>query len=150
MCDENGKMQITLFTERTQKTGGVCVSELYTSGEADWIELYNPTGSPVRIKGWHLSDKADKPERYTIPDTEIPAGETVMIVLKNNSETSALMKHQTNFNLKVGETLYFSDADGNMISVVPVLEMDEASSLSLGTDGLYHIGIVTEGKHFTN
>lgn len=144
MCGSDGEIHIGLYPEQTEKTRGVCIGEVYTAGDGDWIKLYNPTSSPVRIKGWHLSDKADMPDRYTIPDTEIPAGETVMIVCKNNSEQSALMKHQTNFNLKIGETLYFSDPDCNIISSVPILEMTPDKSLSLGIDGMYHIGAVSE------
>ena len=78
---------------------------------------------------------------------EIPAGGVVTIVCKNNKEQSALMKHQANFSLKTGETLYFSDPDLNIISKVPVLEMSPDESLSLGADGLYYTGIVTEGEH---
>ena len=62
-----------------------------------------------------------------------------MIVFKDNKDTSALMKHQANFSLKIGETLYFSDPDMNTVSVVPVLELDEGKMLSLGKDGKYHI-----------
>ena len=145
MCDENGNIEIRLFLSRTEKTSGIRVSELYTAGDEDWIELCNFSGDPMNIKGWHLSDKASQPDKYVIPDVTIPAGETVTFVCKDNSGQSALMRHQTNFSLKTGETLYFSDADMNIISVLPVLEMDKQRSLSLGVDGLYYESAVTEG-----
>ncbi len=141
----DGRIQADLYLERTENTGEVCVSELYTGGDGDWIELYNPSSEPVNVKGYYLSDNAAVPDKYKIPDLEIPAGGVVTIVCKNNSEQSALMKHQTNFSLKTGETLYFSDPDLNLISTLPVLEMSPDESLSLAIDGRYYIGIITEG-----
>jgi len=146
MADENSRIVIELYLTRTEKTAGrVCVSEIYTSGDGDWIEIYNPTSETVNIRGYHLSDKASQLDKYTIPSIDIPSGEVVMIVTKNNSETSALMKHQANFNLKTGETLYFTDPEMNIISQIPVLELDEGISLAIGIDGLYHEDSVTEG-----
>lgn len=147
MADASRKVVVSLYLTRTEKTGGICVSELYTADEGDWIEIYNPTAEPVNIKGWHLSDKLSQLDRYTIPGIEIPAGEVVTIVTKNNSETSALMKHQTNFNLKVGETLYLTDPDLNIVSAVPVIEQEPGHSLALGTDGLYYESSPTEGLY---
>lgn len=36
--------------------------------QVDGIELYNPTGSPVNIGGWWLSDNRDIPKKFRIPD----------------------------------------------------------------------------------
>ncbi|MBO6232134.1 MAG: CotH kinase family protein [Ruminiclostridium sp.] len=143
MADESGNITVSLYLAKVPYSGTVYVSELYTAGSGDWIKLYNPTDAQVNIRGWHLSDKKNEPDRYTIPDTDIPAGGSTVIVLKNNNDTTALMKHQTNFSLKTGETLYFSDKDMNVISEVPVLELKEGRSLIRGDDGRYHIGSVS-------
>ena len=63
----------------------------------------------------------------------------LMSVLDDNKDSSALAKHQTNFGLKTGETLYFSDRDLNIISAVPVLDLEKGKILVLGGDGKYHI-----------
>lgn len=144
MADESGNIVIELYLGRTETSGSVRIDELYTAGNGDWVKIYNPASEAVSIKGWHLSDKADKLDRYTIPDMEIPAGGTSVIVFKNNNETTALMRYQTNFSLKTGETLYFSDELQNIISSVPVLELDEGRSLRYGADGKYHINAVTD------
>ncbi len=145
LADASGKVVITLYLERTERTGGVCVSELYTADEGDWIEIYNPTSETVNLKGWHLSDNINMLDRYTLPGIEIPAGGVVTIVTKNNSETSALMKHQVNFSLKIGETLYFTDPYLNIVSAVPVPEQAPGRSLAIGVDGLYYESSPTEG-----
>jgi hypothetical protein len=50
---------------------GVCINEFLTSsqigGVPDWVELYNRSEFVVDISGWHLSDDADNPARYTFP-----------------------------------------------------------------------------------
>ena len=139
MADENGVILAELFVKETVTEGRVFISALYTSGDDDRAEITNTTSETVRLKGWHLSDKNDKLDRYTLPEMEIAAGETITIVMKDNKDTSALMKHQTNFSLKVGETLYLSDPMYELVSGVPVLPLKEGQYLSMGADGVYHI-----------
>lgn len=59
-------------------TPGVLVNEILShtdEGVDEWIELYNPTGSPVDISGWFLSDDRSAPFKAKIPAaTTIPAG----------------------------------------------------------------------------
>ncbi len=148
MADENNRIVAELYLNRTDRNSGVIVSELYTSGDGDWVEIYNPGTETVDLRGCHLSDTLRKLDRYTIPSLDIAPGEVVTIVTKNNNETSALMKHQMNFNLKTGETLYFTDAEMNIISAVPVMELPPDRSLTIGVDGLYHEDAVTEGAYF--
>ena len=147
-ADANSIAEVSLFLSKTGTNSSIYVSELYTSGDGDWIEFYNPSESPVNIKGYHLSDDKNELDKYEIPDMEIAPGSAAVIVCKNNRETSALMRHQTNFSLKTGETLYFTDSDLNIISSVPVLGISPDKSLSRGADGLYNIGVVTEDKHY--
>ncbi|MBR5089719.1 MAG: CotH kinase family protein, partial [Ruminiclostridium sp.] len=123
MADESGNIAVSLYLVRTETAGSVHVSELYTAGEDDRVVIENTTGETVNLRGWHLSDRQTEPDRYTLPDIEIPAGGTVTIVFKDNKDTSALMKHQTNFSLKTGEILYLSDRDLNVVSRVPVLRL---------------------------
>ena len=57
----------------------VCINEFLTTsqngGIDDWIELYNRGPLAVDIGGWHLSDSAGQPTRYTFPTgTLLPAG----------------------------------------------------------------------------
>lgn len=145
IADSSNTVEVSLFLNRTGSDDGVYVSELYTSGDGDWIEFYNSTAAQVNMKGMYLSDDADDLRKYMIPDLEIAPGSTAVIVCKNNRDTSALMRHQTNFSLKTGETLYFSDKDGSIVSQVPVLDISPDKSLSRSADGSYYIGTVTGG-----
>ena len=55
----------------------IVINEALTSSvppQKDSIELFNPTGSPVNIGDWWLSDERDTPKKYRIPaGTIIPA-----------------------------------------------------------------------------
>lgn len=147
MADADGNVVIQLYLNKTDADRTVTISELYTSGEGDWIEIYNPTENDINLSGYYLSDDELDFEKYRLTSLVVPAGETVVVVCKNNNETSALKRQQTNFSLKTGETLYFSDNEGNVLSEVAVVNMEEDQSLSLGVDGRYHIGTVTEMIH---
>lgn len=148
MSDENGVVSVNLCVEKIENDKGVIISELYTAGSGDWVELYNDSSEDVDISGYYLSDDKNDMKKWKIKEGRIPAHETLVIVMKDNNEESALKRQQTNFKLKTGETLYLSDMEENLISSVPVVVMDTDESLSIEYDGKYHIGIVTENYHF--
>lgn len=147
MADEYGLVTVNLYVKKSETNKSVFVSELYTSGDGDWIELYNPTEKSISLNELYLSDDELNLMRWALPNVEIASGSTFTVVCKNNSEKSALKKYQTNFSLKTGETLYFSDSNGNIISSVSVVDMDNNQSLSRGLDGLYKIGGISENIH---
>lgn len=147
MVNEFGQVIVNLHVKKVDSEKSIFVSELYTSGDGDWIEIYNPTDIEISLKGMYLSDDELNMQRWELPNVKIGAGQVFTVVCKNNSEKSALKKYQTNFSLKTGETLYFSDEDGNIISAVSVVDMEENQSLSRGIDGLYKIGGISENTH---
>jgi hypothetical protein len=60
------------------------ISEIMVAGQAviqdedgaypDWIEIENTGVGPVSLNGWHLTDRADRPNSWTFPAVSIPAG----------------------------------------------------------------------------
>ncbi len=51
--------------------GSIVINEILAHSHdnaPDWIELYNTTDSPISVGGWYLSDDADNPQGYQIPD----------------------------------------------------------------------------------
>lgn len=147
MADDFGLVTVNLHVKRSESNKSVYISELYTSGNGDWIEIYNPTSTEVNLGGFFLSDDELNLQRWELPDVTIEAEGVYTFVCKNNNERSALKKYQTNFSLKTGEKLYFSDSDGHILSSVSVVDMEENQSLSRGTDGLYKIGGISENTH---
>ena len=42
--------------------------------QEDWVELYNPTASPIDISGYYLSDKAGNMLKWAVPaGVSVPA-----------------------------------------------------------------------------
>ena len=136
----NDKITVKAVFEKVNISGEpLCISRLYTSGDSDSITLYNPNSVEINVGRYCLSDKFDQLDRWEIPTVIIPAESEITIVCKNNNDSSALHKLVTNFNLKVGETLYLSDPNGNIISQADVVDMDVRQCLVRQTDGSYRI-----------
>lgn len=147
MVDENGTIDISLHLNRVYEEQPLFISELYTAGDGDWIELYNPNNIAISTDGYYLSDDIQMLNRWRIPAVTVEPGETLVIVCKNNKDLSALHKLVTNFSLKTGETLYLSDSNGTVFSRTAVIDMDSEQSLSRNSDGSYSPAIPTMGVY---
>lgn len=140
MADSSSKkIKAALYLKKTGSAGTVAISELYTAGKDDRVVISDTTGEPVQLKGWYLSDKKNDLKKYVIPELEIPAGESAVIVMKDNKDKSSLMKHQTDFSLRPGETVYLTSPEGTTVSSVPVLDLTGKQHLVLGANGRYSI-----------
>jgi hypothetical protein len=66
----------------------------------DWIEIYNPTGQPINLAGWALTDEPDDPQKWRFPDMTLPSREYRVIFAsgKNRKANPDLALH-TNFKL---------------------------------------------------
>ncbi|WP_024861249.1 CotH kinase family protein [Ruminococcus flavefaciens] len=101
----------------------------------DWIELYNGSGSAVDISGWGITDKADNPYRFTIPDgTTLQAGGRKIIFCDGTAgETN---KEIAPFGLSTsGETLTLTDKSGNIASQITFEDMAKDTSYGQYPDG---------------
>ena len=136
----NDNITVKAIFEKVDVSGEpLYISCLYTAGDNDSITLYNPNSVEISTGGYYLSDKFDQLDKWAIPTIIIPAESEITIVCKNNNDSSALHKLITNFNLKIGETLYLSDKTGSIVSQADVVDMDEQQCLVRQTDGSYKI-----------
>ncbi len=78
------------------------------SSTPDWVELYNPSDSPVDISGYHLSDESTLLTKYTFPsNSTIPARGFLKIWVTDAA---------TGFELSSkGEKLFLSSTEGASI-----------------------------------
>ncbi|MCL2698617.1 MAG: hypothetical protein FWE74_11135, partial [Oscillospiraceae bacterium] len=72
-----------------------------------------------------------------IPAINIQPQETLTIVMRNNSSPDSLMKPQTNFSLRAGETLFLSDTNGSIIGRVEIPELNRGEIMIRQRDGTY-------------
>ena len=66
----------------------------------DWIELLNPTGSPVNLTGWYLSDKPTNLTKWQIPSGTIAANGYKMVFCSKRNTVNGNEYHP-NFNLVI-------------------------------------------------
>ena len=97
---------------------GLVINEILANsfpGQKDTIELYNPTGSPVDLGGWFLTDDSNKPKRFRIPGgTQIAGGGYRVFTSDDFNPTPG---SGTSFGLSAngGEVYLFSgDASSNL------------------------------------
>lgn len=83
---------------------------------ADWIELYNPTGEVIDMKGYYLSDSKNDLSKWAFPDVSIDSGGYLIVFCDKDSDPDNL---HTNFLLNADqETIYLSDADETVIDSI--------------------------------
>lgn len=102
------------------------------SGEyEDWIELHNPTSSPVLLTGRYLSDKPDNLTKwkFTQPDLFINPNDYLLIWCDENQSQTGI---HTNFKLSAsGEFIALTDIDG--VTVIDSITFGlQSSDISFG------------------
>lgn len=89
----------------------------------DWVELHNTSGSTVDISGMYLSDRPNKPTKWTIPSgTTIPAGGFLKFWCSGRDEVQGQDYH-TSFKLtqtKGLDSIVLSSITGSIIEKFPL------------------------------
>ncbi len=137
MADANGEITVNVFAQKTVADVPVYISEVYTGGNADWIELYNPNDFTVTLKDMYLTDNENILNMWGIPTVSVPAGDTIRIVCKNNKDSDSLLKLQANFSLKTGEMLVLSDGAGTIYGRVAIADCNKDEIQKRQEDGTY-------------
>ncbi len=69
---------------------------------SDWIELHNPTSSPVSVDGWYLSDDAEDLQKWRLPSTVVQPGEFIVIFASGRDLSDPTSELHANFRLNAG------------------------------------------------
>ena len=84
---------------------------------ADWIEIHNTGSSAVDLAGYHLTDNANNPTKWTFPAVTLPAQGYLRVFATGKDRTSDPAFLHTNFNLNAGgEYLAIIQPDGFTVS----------------------------------
>jgi hypothetical protein len=102
----------------------------------DWVEIYNPTSSPVSMLGYYLTDDIENPTKWAFPDTTIEAQNYLLVWTDNDDEEGPL---HTSFRLsRSGEDLgifYFDNSDIQTIDAFSYGEQTTDVSYGRQVDG---------------
>jgi hypothetical protein len=84
--------------------------------EPDWIEIHNPSASPVSLAGWRLTDQADNLSRWTFPaGVQLAPGAYLVVYASGEDRLDAEGNYHTNFALlAAGEFLALVRPDGTI------------------------------------
>ncbi|GAB5407719.1 MAG: hypothetical protein BalsKO_00840 [Balneolaceae bacterium] len=94
---------------------------------ADWLEIYNPSDSPISMDGYFLTDNLTVKNKWAFPDTTIQPSGFLLVWVDDDEEEGSL---HASFNLsKEGEDIgLFTESEGVFLTVhafaFPSLETD--------------------------
>lgn len=103
----------------------------------DWVELYNAGSSSVTLTGYHMSDKASNPTKYTFPSgTTIAPGGFLRVICSGRDLVSSGWYH-TNFKLTqcAPEQIVFADAAGTILDSLTMRRNQTDHSWGRTVDG---------------
>ena len=106
-----------------------------TGSFPDWIELTNTGTESIALKGYGLSDRADK-ITFIFPDITLAAGEHIIVFASDENKNAVGQTLHAKFKLSSsGDTLFLFGGDGIAFAEVPVPAMDRDMSYSrIGED----------------
>jgi hypothetical protein len=89
-------------------------ARLDSDGESsDWIELWNPTSSPVNLAGHYLTDNQQVPNNWALPPIIMQPGSYLLVFASGKDRNAANSELHTNFKLTSGgEYLALTRDDG--------------------------------------
>ncbi|MCQ2975112.1 MAG: CotH kinase family protein [Bacteroidales bacterium] len=116
----------------------------------DWIEIYNISSEIVNLKGWYISDKPKKTQKFCFnEDFFINPQETFLIICNEKDKGK-----NTNFKLSSdGETIVLSNPEGELIDKkeIPSLYEDRSyGRISNGNEKWAEFDEATPGKDNAN
>jgi hypothetical protein len=100
----------------------------------DWIEIYNPTGTPINLLGWHLTDNRAQLGKWTFPSVSLPANGFLVVFASGKNRTNDPAHLHTSFQLEAnGEYLALVQPDGVTIASeydIPAVKEDVSFGLA--------------------
>jgi hypothetical protein len=118
-------------------------------GEAsDWIEIHNKGTAAVNLEGWHLTDNASQPGRWTFPSVPLEAGQYLLVFASNKNRRVPGQELHTDFRLSGdGEYLALTRPDLSVATEFAPVYPAQGPDISYGSGVtiLTSSTLVTEG-----
>ena len=112
-----------------------------TGSFPDWVELTNTGVESIALKGYGLSDRADK-ITFIFPDITLAPGEHIIVFASDENKNTAGQTLHAKFKLSSsGDTLFLFGSDGIAFEELAIPAMDRNMSYCLIGDSEY---IITE------
>ena len=125
-------------------TPGIIITEILAANNrtvaddrgrySDWIELHNPTDTPISLGGYTLTDDPDEPDKWRLPFTTLAPGAFLVVWASGDNRVTSAGWH-TSFQLsRGGEYVGVFGPDGQVVDAVTFGAQETDVSLGrLGT-----------------
>ena len=102
-------------------------------GYADWLELHNPTDTPITLAGYTLTDDPDEPTKWSLPAATLAPG-AFLLIWASGLDQVTLAGWHTSFRLsRGGEYVGLFGPGGQVVDAVTFGA--QAADVSLGRLG---------------
>jgi len=102
------------------------------NGDADWIEIYNPTLNNLSMENMYLSDKSNNITKFKINQNAVVPSKGYLVIYSDKySDESNTDIITANFNISANETIYLVATDGKSIidSLTAIASDQEQTSI---------------------
>src|SRR5688572_13821195 len=66
---------------------------------SDWLEIFNPDGTPVNLAGFALTDDALLPQKWVLPAVTLAAKSSLLVWCSGKNRANPAAELHTNFDL---------------------------------------------------
>lgn len=129
------RQQPALAPEVVVIPGKAVINEVYSRGvptDMDWVELYNPTSTPVDLSGYLIYDSGGQSgvkAKKAFPSGAVLPANGYYVIVTDGPEAS-------DFGLSsAGEQIWLEDNAGQVVDTVTFLAMDVTQTYSRVPDG---------------
>lgn len=85
----------------------------------DWVEIRNISNETVKLSDYSITDDADAPQSYILPDKQLDPGASIVILLSGDPSLSNKKFDHAGFTLSVKkDSLFLFDLQGNVLDYV--------------------------------
>ena len=152
--DESG---FERFCAEQDHHGALVVNEAVTynddfnmhAGECfDWVELRNLSDASITLSDYFVTDNADNPTKFRLPEVNLGPGELFLFYCGEPSALTSLV--HTDFKLdSAGEGLYIYHADGSLSDFISLygIPLNHSKGRLDGQNGFFLFANRTPGTH---
>ena len=90
-----------VITEVMSSNGSTLADE--DGDHPDWVELHNPSGEPVDLAGYFLSDDDEEPDRWQLPSVTLEPGGFLVVFASGKDRDVPLGELHTDFRIAQGD-----------------------------------------------
>ena len=83
---------------------------------SDWIEIHNPAAVPISLAGYHLTDDAANPGKWTFPAMTLNPGASLVVFASGKNRTDPAGQLHTDFQLSSDGRLTSPQAPARLIA----------------------------------